>query len=66
MEDFRHMVQAARSGHLRPHQLLLALNVGVIGQGQTTAGAFDAVVAHPDYSALLRDGAKAVLLRRLP
>jgi hypothetical protein len=41
------------------------LNEGVIRQGQTTEGAFDAVMAHPDFEATLEAGARFFLLKRL-
>lgn len=65
IEDFRHMVRAAHAGHLEPHQLVLVLNDGVIPTGVTTLGAFDAILAEPEYEDLLAGGAKAILMPRL-
>jgi hypothetical protein len=41
------------------------LNEGVIRHGQTTAGAFNPIVEHPDFKAVLKDGVRLVFLRRL-
>lgn len=65
VEDFRHMVKAAHAGHLEPHQIVLALNEGVIPMGVTTLGAFDAIMAEPEYEDLLAGGAKAIMMSRL-
>lgn len=65
-EDFRHMVRAASAGHVKPHETLLVLNEGVIAHGQTTSNAFSPVLLNPDFQALVRDGIRFVLMRRLP
>ena len=54
-----------RSEDSRSDQVILVLNEGVIRQGQTTEGAFDAIMGHPDFKATLRAGARFVLLKRL-
>lgn len=65
VEDFRHVLQILKSGDLKDARTLLVLNEGVIRQGQTTEGAFDPIVAHPDFLAILKDGARVVVMPRL-
>ncbi len=65
VEDLSHVVQIMRTGALRSSRILLVTNEGVIRSGETSEGAFDPIVAHPDFEALIRDGAKSVFLRKL-
>lgn len=65
IEDFYHVRQILKSRDLNDARTLLILNEGVIRQGQTTEGAFDPIVAHPDFFAMLNDGARAVVMPRL-
>lgn len=65
MEDFYHVLQILQSGDLKGARTLLILNEGVIRQGQTTEGVFDPILAHPDFHALVRDGAGVVVMPRL-
>jgi len=65
VEDLSHVVQIMRTGALRSSRILLVMNEGVIRSGETSEGAFDPIVAHPDFEALIRDGAKSVFLRKL-
>jgi hypothetical protein len=65
MEDFRHATQLLTSGEVKCERTLLVLNEGVIRQGQTTTGAFDGIVGHSDFLALLGAGARSMFLRRL-
>jgi hypothetical protein len=65
MEDFEHVVRITRSGDLAAENVPLVPNEGVIQQGQTTLGAFDPILAHPDFEALLKAGARAAVLTRL-
>ena len=65
MEDFRHAIQLLRSGELRCERTMIVLNEGVIRHGQTTYGAFDAILEHPDFEAIVKDGARPVFMRRL-
>ena len=44
---------------------MLVLNEGVIRHGQTTAGAFDPIIGHPDFAAIVKDGVRPVFMRRL-
>ena len=65
MEDFRHAIQLLRSGEFRCERTMVVLNEGVIRHGQTTSGAFDPILGHPDFEAIVRDGARPVFVRRL-
>jgi len=65
IEDLSHVIQIMRTGALRSSRVLLVMNEGVIRSGETSEGAFDPIVAHPDFEALMRDGAKSVFLRKL-
>ena len=65
MEDFRHAIQLLRSGEFRCERTMVVLNEGVIRHGQTTSGAFDPILRHPDFEAIVRDGARPVFVRRL-
>jgi len=65
IEDFNHAMDRIRSEDSRGDRVILVLNEGVIRQGQTTEGAFDAIMGHPDFKATLRAGARFVLLKRL-
>ena len=64
-EDLQHVVQVLRSGHMTGGRVLLVLNEGVIRQGQTTTGVFDATSADPEYRDLLRDDAQTFVMPRL-
>ena len=65
MEDFRHATQLLTSNDMKCERTLLLLNEGVIRMGQTTTGAFDAIMEHPDFDELLRGGARFIFIRRL-
>jgi hypothetical protein len=65
MEDFRHATQLLVSGEFRCERTMLVLNEGVIRQGQTTAGAFDPILQHPDFKMLKAEGARVAFMRRL-
>lgn len=64
-EDLRHVLAIWRSGYFRPERALLLLNEGVIRQGKTVAGAFDATMSHPGFAEIVNGGAKPILLERL-
>jgi len=66
MEDFNHIRAAVDAGVLHPMHMILIMNEGAIRSGQNPDGAFDAIVDHPDYQALLNSGAVPVYLPRLP
>ncbi len=65
IEDLSHVVQIMRTGALRSSRTLLVMNEGVIRSGETSEGAFNPMIAHADFKALMRDGAKSVTLRKL-
>ena len=65
MEDFRHATQLLLSGDFQCDRTILVLNEGVIRQGQTVMGAFDAITEHVDFKRLIADGARFAFLRRL-
>lgn len=65
VEDLNHVVQIMQAGAVQSNRTLLVLNEGVIRSGQTSEGIFDSITSHPDFLALLKDGAKSVLLRKL-
>lgn len=65
-EDFRHVRAALDAGDLNPGNMLLVLNEGVIRQNQNAASAFDAIIEHPDFRAMLKNGAKTLYWNRLP
>lgn len=65
LEDFRHVMQLLKSGDLKCDRTMLILNEGVIRHGQTTTGAFDPIIAQPDFDAILQDGVRMVFMRRL-
>lgn len=65
LEDFRHATQLLTSGEFKCERTLLVLNEGVIRQGQTTAGAFDAIVTRDEYRALMQGGARPMFMPRL-
>lgn len=64
-EDLRHVLAIWRSGYFRPDRALLLLNEGVIRQGKTVAGAFDATMSDPGFAEMIQGGAKPILLQRL-
>ena len=65
IEDLHHVVQVMRAGAVRSSRMLLVMNEGVIRSGQTTDGIFTGITKHPDFLALLDEGAKSVFLRKL-
>lgn len=65
LEDFRHAIRLLSSSEFRGERTILVLNEGVIRHGQTTAGAFDPILQHPDFVAVVKDGVRPVFLRRL-
>jgi len=65
IEDLSHVVQIMRTGALRSSRILLVMNEGVIRSGETSEGAFNPMIAHADFRALIKDGAKSVFLRKL-
>ena len=64
-EDFRHVIELVRASDMTAERALLVMNEGVIRQGQSVDGVFDPILHSADMKALMRDGARAVYLRRL-
>jgi hypothetical protein len=65
VEDFNHAMERVKAEDSRGDRVIFVLNEGVIRQGQTTEGAFNAIIQHPDFEAALETGAQYILLRRL-
>ncbi len=65
IEDLNHVVQVMSAGAVRSSHPLLVLNEGVIRSEQTPEGVFDPILQHPDYLALVKQGAETVFLRKL-
>lgn len=65
LEDFEHVRTAVHAGHMKPQHMVMVMNEGAIRQGQNALGVFDPVMTSPDFSALVRDGAKAIYVPRL-
>ena len=64
IEDFKHAMERFHSEASRG-RVIFVMNGGVIRQGQTTEGAFDAITQHPDFLAAVRQGAEALFFQRL-
>jgi hypothetical protein len=65
-ENLRHCVSVFESGHFRPERMVIVLNEGVIREGKTVRGAFEATMRDPGFQAMVKAGAKPLLLNRLP
>lgn len=65
IEDFRHAAEILRSGEFPSERTIIVLNEGVIRHGQTTAGAFEPIMALPEFEALGEVGMRVLFLRRL-
>jgi hypothetical protein len=65
-ENLRHCVSVFESGHFRPDRMIIILNEGVIREGKTVRGAFEATMRDPGFQAMVKAGAKPLLLNRLP
>lgn len=66
MDDFEHVLSIWRAGYFRPRRSLLIFNEHLIPQGRTASGAFDAILARPEFLELGKDGMEVVFLPRLP
>ena len=64
-EDFQHVRAAVDAGHLPPRHMLMVLNEGAICRGQSPTGAFAPLVSHPEFLALMQQGARMIVLPRL-
>lgn len=65
-DDLRHVVNIERAGHFRPARTLVVTNEALVRQGASTATAFGALMAMPEWKVLAQRGAIPVLMRRLP
>jgi hypothetical protein len=66
VEDLRHCLSIYEAGYFRPQRTLLVLNEGVIREGKTVVGAFEQTMKDPGFQKMVADGAKAMLLTKLP
>ena len=64
-EDFRHVREVIKAEGGDTTKIVLVLNEGVIRVGQSVVGVFDPLLLHPNMSALIGDGARVVMFRRL-
>lgn len=65
LEDFEHVRTAVQAGHMKPRDMVFALNEGAIRQGQNPVGAFKPVTTNADFMAIMADGASAIYVPRL-
>ena len=66
MDDFEHLVSIWKSGYFRPKRSLLFFNEHLVPQGRTSLGAFDAIMARPDFAEMSEAGMEMIMLSRLP
>jgi hypothetical protein len=66
LEDLRHCLSIYEAGYFRPERTILVLNEGVIRDGKTVVGAFEKTTKDPGFQKMLADGAKPMLVTRLP
>ena len=66
MDDFDHIVSIWRAGYFRPTRSLLVFNEHLVPQGRTAFGAFDAIMARPEFLELVDGGMEMIMLPRLP
>lgn len=64
-EDLAHVVSIWRGGFFRPERAVLVLNEGVVRSGKTVAGAFERTLASPDFTRMVEEGARPLLMHRL-
>lgn len=65
-EDLRHCLAIWDAGFFRPQRAVIVLNEGVVKAGRTVAGAFELIMADPGFVRMVAEGAKALMLNRLP
>jgi hypothetical protein len=65
-EDLRHCLSIYEAGYFRPERTILVLNEGVIRDGKTVVGEFEKTTKDPGFQKMLADGAKPLLLTKLP
>lgn len=64
-EDFRHVREVIKAEGGDTTKIVLVLNEGVIRVGQSVVGVFDPLLHDPDLAALIGDGARVAMFRRL-
>ena len=64
-EDLRHALSIWEAGYFRPGRAFLVLNEGVIRDGRTIAGAFEATLGDPGLARMVEAGAVPVMMKRL-
>lgn len=64
-EDFRHVREVIKAEGGDTTRIVLVMNEGVIRVGQSVDGVFDPLIRDPDMKALMADGARGVIFRRL-
>ena len=66
MDDFDHILAIWQAGYFRPRRSILVFNEHLILQGRTPIGAFDAIMARPEFNELVAGGMNPIFLPRLP
>ena len=66
MDDFDHILAIWQAGYFRPRRSILVFNEHLILQGRTPVGAFDPIVARPEFKELVAAGMNPIFLPRLP
>ena len=65
-EDMSHVSTIWRQGFFRPERCLLVLNEGIIRNGKSVVGAFERTTKSPEFEEIVKEGAKPILVNRLP
>jgi hypothetical protein len=66
VEDLRHCLSIYEAGYFRPERVIIGMNEGVIREGKTVIGAFEPTTKDPGFQKMIADGAKPMLITRLP
>ncbi len=64
-EDLKHVLSIWEAGYYRPKRTFLVMNEGVVREGRTMAGAFEATLGDPGVGGMVAAGAVPVLMKRL-
>ena len=65
-DDFEHVLSIWCSGVFRPKRSLLVLNEHLVPHGRSPAGAFDAIIARPEFEEMIAGGLTTIVMPRLP
>ena len=65
MDDFDHVLAIHRSGQFTPKRSVVVMNENLVRAGKTPAGAFDPIIARPEFVELGNAGAATILMPRL-